>query len=272
MRYIILALILIIPSNTYAGLTWYTDYQQGMTAASKSRRNMVVYFNATGNPDAITNQLDTNPTLQSLASGKVLVRLPINLQVMIGGQNTYLIQHHSFAELNSRTGIVIVDYTSNKYFGEVVSVYPITNRTTVNHLQALLTLPEGSLTQRTLILAVHIHPERPASITGTVSPVLMQEAESHSKHQASINLQGHHNWNYRFNRIIRNMGSRSAQEVCAESWEGMGLFAAAIDCVHSWRQSSGHWGAVRQRHDFFGYDMKMGSNGIWYATGIFSSR
>jgi hypothetical protein len=50
----------------------------------------------------------------------------------------------------------------------------------------------------------------------------------------------------------------------------MGLVAAAIDCVHSWRQSSGHWSAVRSRHRFYGYDMKRGSNGIWYATGIFS--
>lgn len=267
MKYIVV-LMLMFSNNVYAD--WHTDYQKGMEIARKSRRNMLVYFNATGRPDAITQQI--SQIQQTINTTQVLVVIPTNLQAIINGKNAYLIQYHSFAELQSKPGIAVIDYTSNEYFGEVISIYPIISSTSTNHLQQLLTLPTGSLTQRTLILAVRIHPERPASTTGTVSPTLLQEAESHSRHQASINLQGHHNWNYRFNRIIRSIGTRGAQEVCAESWEGMGLFAAAVDCVHSWRQSSGHWGAVRRRHDFFGYDMKRGSNGIWYATGIFGSR
>jgi hypothetical protein len=134
-------------------------------------------------------------------------------------------------------------------------------------------LPEGSLTQRTLILAVRIHPDDPASTEGVFLTSLAKETESHSQYQARINRQGHHNWESRFHRISARLpGGDAAKEVCAESWPGMGLIAAAIDCVHSWRQSSGHWSAVRGRHAYYGYDMKRGSNGIWYATGIFSSR
>jgi len=51
-----------------------------------------------------------------------------------------------------------------------------------------------------------------------------------------------------------------------------GLLAAAIECVRCWRLSSGHWGAVRESHPVYGYDMKRGDNGIWYATGIFGRR
>jgi hypothetical protein len=29
---------------------------------------------------------------------------------------------------------------------------------------------------------------------------------------------------------------------------------------------------VRSRQSFFGYDMKRGRNGVWYATGIFARR
>jgi hypothetical protein len=29
---------------------------------------------------------------------------------------------------------------------------------------------------------------------------------------------------------------------------------------------------VRSRHPLFGYDIKRGQNGIWYATGIFGRR
>jgi hypothetical protein len=63
-----------------------------------------------------------------------------------------------------------------------------------------------------------------------------------------------------------------AQEIVAESWPNESLVEACIDCVDSWRQSPGHWGAVRANHPLFGYDIKRGRNGIWYATGIFGRR
>ena len=63
-----------------------------------------------------------------------------------------------------------------------------------------------------------------------------------------------------------------SREVCAESWPGQRLVEAAEECVHSWRQSSGHWEAVSGQHVCFGYDMKLGASGVWYATGIFGDR
>lgn len=35
-----------------------------------------------------------------------------------------------------------------------------------------------------------------------------------------------------------------SREVCAENWMGQLLVEAAGECVHSWRQVSGHWEAV----------------------------
>jgi hypothetical protein len=136
---------------------------------------------------------------------------------------------------------------------------------------AMLDLPPGTLTQRTMIFAVRTHPERPASAYGRFHPVLAGEAQSHSDHQARIRVQGHHSWETRFHRINARIGNgSSATEVVAESWPGETLVEAAIECVHSWRQSPGHWGAVRSSHAEFGFDMRRGGNGIWYATGIFS--
>ena len=84
------------------------------------------------------------------------------------------------------------------------------------------------------------------------------------------NWQGHHNWQNRFERINAKLSAGLlAQEVCAESWPGQGLLEAARECVHSWRQSPGHWDAVKTQHPVFGYDMQRGANGVWYATGIF---
>ncbi len=67
-------------------------------------------------------------------------------------------------------------------------------------------------------------------------------------------------------------GRAAPREVCAESWGGQHLVEAAIECVRCWRLSSGHWSAVCARSRFFGYDMKLGANGVWYATGIVDAR
>ena len=124
-----------------------------------------------------------------------------------------------------------------------------------------------------MIYAVRIHPEAPASTQGIFHLALAEEAKSHAHHQASIQVQGHHSWDSRFHRINSKLpGNVLAQEVVAESWPNETLVEACVECVNSWRQSPGHWSAVRARHPLFGYDIKRGRNGIWYATGIFGRR
>ncbi len=122
-----------------------------------------------------------------------------------------------------------------------------------------------------MIYAVRTHPEGPASTQGTMHNVLAEEARLQSEHQAKILVQGHHNWENRFQRIGARTGV-AAQEVVAESWPNESLVDACVDCVASWRQSPGHWNAVRTRHPIFGFDIQRGRNGIWYATGIFGRR
>ena len=143
----------------------------------------------------------------------------------------------------------------------------------IEQVKVILDLPPGTLTQRTLIYAVRTHPEHPQSANGAFDATLRTEAESHSAYQARIGLQGHHFWESRFRRINGSLPAGClASEVCAESWPGQGLLAAAIECVRCWRLSSGHWSAVREAQPVFGYDIQRGNNGIWYATGIFGRR
>ena len=125
-----------------------------------------------------------------------------------------------------------------------------------------------------MVFAVRIHPESPASTASKESPVLADEASAQSRYQAQICVQGHHQWESRFHRIIGRLFGRGTpgtpKEVVAESWPNQNLIDSCIDCVDSWRQSSGHWAAVRAPHDSYGYDIQRGPNGIWYATGIFA--
>ncbi len=262
------------------GPVWMDSYGQAMKEAKQRKQMLLVYFHkdgATLEKDALCKKLANNAKLRPLLDNHVLVRIPMSHRAQVKGKQIALIRHSAFAELQGQAGIAVIDFENpkNRYYGHVVSIYPLSlpGALTSAHLHALLSLPEGTLTQRTLILAVRIHPEGPSSTDGTFLTALAAESESHSLYQARITNQGHHNWESRFHRISAEMpGGMLAQEVCAESWPGKGLIAAALDVVQSWRQSGGHWRAVRGRHRYYGYDMKRGPNGIWYATGIFSSR
>ncbi|MFO7903377.1 MAG: hypothetical protein R6U98_12005 [Pirellulaceae bacterium] len=262
------------------GPAWLDDYGQAMDEAKEHNRNMLVYFCEEGlakAEDELCRKFASSSTLHPYLENYVLTRIPMSERARVGGKDIQLSKHEAFSELRGKNGMAVIEFEDpdSEYHGRVVSIYPLSlpGALTTKHLKALLDLPKGSLTQRTLVLAVRIHPDGPSSTDGTFLTTLAEESESHASHQARINTQGHHNWNSRFHRISRRLpDGLLAQEVCAESWPGKGLIRAALDVVGSWRESSGHWRAVRGRHRYYGYDMKRGRNGIWYATGIFGTR
>lgn len=265
------------------GNTGHENYGEAMAAAKATNQMMVVYFyNGQKETDYVYKMLITDADLVAASKSCTLTFLPTSYTAKVGGKEMRLLDHPAFSGLRRNAGLVFIDFSDpkSKYYGNVVTVYPLTtgpiyymqNPINKNYILQLFGLPRASLSQRTMTWAVRIHPERPMSTYGQFSPYLASEAESHSAYQAAITNQGHHNWNSRFHKINSRFPGYLAQEVCAESWPGKGLFAAAIDCVHSWRQSSGHWSAVRSSQAYYGYDIKRGRNGIWYATGIFSAR
>jgi len=182
-----------------------------------------------------------------------------------------LIEATSLQELGRGPGICVIDQTPGRWQGRVVTILPRTPGKYYHFLETdlelLPDLPRGSLTQRSLILAVRRHPERPQSTCGRYDDMLATAAASHSGHQASLMRQGHHGWQKRSRQLTG--GSGGASEVCAESWPDQDLLDSCVDCVACWRQSAGHWQAVSSTQTAYGYDIRRGNNGIWYATGIF---
>jgi hypothetical protein len=109
--------------------------------------------------------------------------------------------------------------------------------------------------------------------TGRQHPVLQKAAEDQAAYQAAIRAQGHWNWQSRVGQLYREMPDCCEfSEVCNESWPGQDAEAAAHEMYRSWRLSPGHWSAVNGSCDYWGYAMARGSNGIWYATGIFAKK
>lgn len=267
-----------VPLLPSSGVAWLDDYREATDRAQAGGKMVLIWF---FDPrweaaDAAFDQV----VLRQAAIAKLIeqrfvpLKLAIDTKVLSGGEEVILLKHPAFAEMLGTPGLAILDMTDQEspLFRRAVSVYPFKREyITTPRLAVLLDLPRGTLTQRTMIFAVRTHPERPASAKSHLSPLLAHETENHAWHQASSGLQGHHNWESRFHLINARLPSGLlAQEVCAESWPGQTLVDAADECVHSWRQSPGHWEAVRSRHALFGYDMKRGRNGVWYAAGIFA--
>jgi hypothetical protein len=268
------------PEREPTAITWLDDYHAGMDLAQARRKLALVWFFDPRDAAAagrFEHEVLSRAEIAALVGDRfVAIRLPTDGTVTSGGAEVALLDHPAFAEMQRLPGIALLDMTEegSPLYRTVVSVYPFTRQPiTADKLAVLLDLPLGTLTQRTLIFAVRTHPEQPASAASHYCPLLAHETESHAVHQASITLQGHHRWESRFHSINAQLsGGLVTQEVCAESWPGQSLVEAAEECVHSWRQSSGHWEAVSRRHVLFGYDMKRGRNGVWYAAGIFAHR
>jgi hypothetical protein len=258
-------------------ISWHANYGQAMSAAQEQGKMLLVFFYDPDNPQQTdrfqTESLD-DPAVRQRLEDYVCARLPLDAKITVQGRQVPLLEHEAFAEMLGKPGVAIVDLANpdDANFGYIVSVFPLTSELWYGpqQMQVILDLPPGTLTQRTMIYAVRTHPDRPASTDGQIDPNLLKEAESHSQYQARIRLQGHHHWSTRFQRINAQLPpGLTACEVCAESWPGEHLVEAAIECVRCWRLSSGHWSAVRAPQDRYGYDMKRGTNGVWYATGIF---
>lgn len=259
---------------------WMTNYENAVAKAKNEKKMLLVYLRpAQSDPQIGEFERRTllDPQVMKELLRYVCVRIPETYVIEENGTKTRLLDHSSLVEMEHRPGLFIVDYASTEaeYYGQVVSVFPFLNGRPYNveQMSIILTLPSGTLTQRTMIYAVRGHSERPKSILGRPDPFLFKEAEKHSAYQARIRLLGHHFWETRFHRIIQTLRNEStASEVCAESWPGQGLLAAALECVRCWRLSPGHWRSVSSYQDAYGYDIKKGSDGIWYATGIFARR
>lgn len=255
---------------------WYDDYSTAVRTAANEGRMLLIYFrDEDQQKQAEFQRVIADPKVADLLTNYILAELPLDATVGTDKGTSKLMSHGSFQHMAGQPGIAIVDYVdkADETYGYVVSQFPFRDHRvrSVYQMQTILSLPRGSLTQRTLIYAVRMHPEQPRSTNGVFRRLLAVATFQHSRLQARMQLQGHHSWDSRFHQLSGNLpGHMLPTEVCAESWPGQNLEDAAVECVRSWRHSSGHWSAVSGDNTYYAYDMKRGNNGIWYATGIFA--
>jgi hypothetical protein len=259
------------PADQPAVILEINDYAVALETARAQQAILLVSIEPTSQrqkDDPVARQL-ARSSLRDRFTGSGVSWIFCRLGMDEGGRE--LIKTASLQALRHGPGICVIDQMAGRWQGRVVTVLPRTPGKYYDFretdLELLPDLPRGSLTQRSLVLAVRRHPEGPQSTCGSCDDVLATAATSHSVLQASLMRQGHHDWQKRSRQLTG--GSGGASEVCAESWPDQDLLDSCVDCVACWRQSEGHWQVVSSPQTAFGYDIRRGNNGIWYATGIF---
>ena len=273
-------------SVNVAGVCWHTDYEYARREAKAAKKMLLVNFVADGGSDyqrSFEKYLHENESIRKQLGDYVLVRVPENERPGILRRGVLrksrgrLLDNPAYKYMTKTPGVAIVDFkhANQDFSGRVVTALPFKNgkyyRWTNSQLAAALDLPAGTITQRTMVWAVRIHPERPHSTEGKMHAELAEGARKQSAYQASIGVQGHHHWETRVHHLVSSTRAHGASEVVAESWPNQGMIDSCIDCVQSWRHSPGHWSAVSGTHRYYGYDIRQGGNGIWYGTGIFAN-
>jgi hypothetical protein len=232
-------------SRTEIHTDYFTAYQQ-----ARGRKYLLVDFDS---------GFDLSRLEARELDDYVICSVPLNYEIEYDGSARRLLEFEGFRALERQPGLAIIDLKHRGrrgVYGQTVSVLP-RRHISEPRVRALLRLPAGTLTQRTLIWALRVHPASPQSVYGVPDQALMAHCAQHSSVQCSVNNQHH---------ATANPGR---SEIVAESWPwNKNIVDAAIDIVWSWSCSSGHWSAACQAWRAYGYDMK--TNGQkWYATGVF---
>ncbi|HEV3146396.1 MAG TPA: hypothetical protein VGZ47_21090 [Gemmataceae bacterium] len=258
---------------------WLTDYAAASKLAQDQKKDLLIHFRADQHLDAAL----ADPALRERLAKFVLLRVPADYEF----QGKVLLTHPALVEMMGKPGLAIVSLHNKDLptFNTAVSTHPLVGSRYywapgygVNEIATILDLPpDATLSQRSMIYAVSVHPERPRSVLGRAHPGILSHTQRHSLRQAAMNNQHHANIIAAGQQITAETGEPiySQSEVVAESWGnfvgGENVLEAAFSCVDAWRHSPGHWSAVAGAHRYYGYDIAKGANGTWYATGFFSN-
>ncbi|MEX2286776.1 MAG: hypothetical protein WD648_06780 [Planctomycetaceae bacterium] len=264
-------------------LDWHTNYLSAYEQARAEQKQLLIFFRDETKPcvaDNYESRVLASDKLWTPLSQYVRAVLPLDTpEPLAKGEEDQverpkrLVDHQAFVYMNKRQGIAVIDLAEpkTKPYGFVTSAHPFTpgRYYSAAAMQTVLGLPHGTLTQRTLLYALRMHPEQPRYPNSGMNGYLSEQAKQASSVMAQLEQVGHHNWGYRFQTITSALG-RPVSEVAA-SGNGETLVDAAVSCVAAWRGSPAHWQMINNNPLFYGYDLVRGRSGQWYATGILGS-
>jgi hypothetical protein len=260
-------------------VNWLKDYEQATGRAIKQKKDLFIVFQE---KEELQDVLSDPEVVKKLKS-HVCLRLPASYEY----EGKRLLDYPALADMMGKPGFTIISMHDDKLptHWQAISAHPfVASRYRwapaygVEQVKLILDLPaKATLSQRSMMYAVCVHPEQPQSVYGECPAAFLAHAQAHSQQQAQTQRQHHANLGAALSRLQSETGTGlgGASEVVAESWGrfvgGENVLEASFSCIDAWRHSPGHWRSVAGRHRFFGYDIAQGADGTWYATGIFAN-
>ncbi|MGL4944532.1 MAG: hypothetical protein ACRC46_15225 [Thermoguttaceae bacterium] len=213
--------------------------------------------------------------LETLMNEEVAALLKSYTCVVISTRDPIL-QSPEFSAMGGRAGVAIVELENGcgTTSDRLTSAMPFVKGRAFNpkEIAVLLTLPNATLAQRSLIYAVRTHQHAPKSTEGAFHPVMERLAAEHAIYQATRRSMGHYNYGKRQAAAKNEIeGVVSTSEICAVNGFNATPLEAAIALVGQWRGSAPHWSAMKRSHTYYAYDMMESSQGHWYAVGFFAT-
>jgi len=223
---------------------WHTDYDDACKKAMQEKKDLVIYFRKDDRLDEVLDDSEVKERLERF----ICLKVPASYQY----KGERLLDHDALTEMMGRPGLAVVslhdeDLPTNFH---VISVHPFVRSRYqwvpdygVEQVQTILDLPtKASLTQRSMIYAIRVHPERPQSVYAECHAAFLDHAKRHSARQAGLARQHHADIIAASNYFRSEWGLPVgiASEVVAESWGrvvgGENVLEAAFSSVEAWRK------------------------------------
>jgi hypothetical protein len=264
-------LLLFSASPALADGLWQTDFAAASQQAVDEKKYLVVLFDVSGQ----------RPLLQDVALPRdqhVFVRLTTDSERPAESEGA-IRDEQLFQALRTPGGLAIIDYAHRDapYYGEVVSVLP-ENKLDRVRVYELLSLPPGTLTQRTLTWAVRIHREPSLrSADGDFHPTLVKAASDvvTSMLKGPAPRMQNSMWvtpvnDERFRVKVGGSSLYSATFPAGRDERLLEITHAAEDLVASVMQDKTHYGrTLAASASAFGFDMIYDKRGrCWYGVWV----
>ncbi|HMF13732.1 MAG TPA: hypothetical protein VKE94_15545, partial [Gemmataceae bacterium] len=163
-----LAVTLLALVGVTAEPRWHADYDEAAALAKKEKKDLVIYFRADEALDAALNDAEVRKRLADL----VCLRVAPSYEY----DGKRLLDLSPLEDMMGKPGIAVVSFhdTEAPNYRRVISAHPLVGSRYhwvpgygPNEIATMLDLPAtATLTQRSMMYAIRVHPERPRSILG----------------------------------------------------------------------------------------------------------
>jgi len=270
--------------NAQESLTWHDDYLRAYSEASREQRYLLMLFHefSVGDESDFSPDLIFAPSMRPMLEQFSRVELPLNAAMPTSPESDstdiedalpeLLLNHRSFRHLGPRPGLAIVDLTDpeSANHARVVSALPLpaSGAFDSDQLTLVLNLPEGAISQRTLVFAVQsIVPDSSLART-KLSPSLTALAHRNARYQAIDQPIHESEKQARQEKIVEEFGPDvELQELLFASEAGMSIHDAAEGAVAEWTSSPDTLDLLTTPMTASGMDMfQSPESGRWYVT------